>query len=118
MIYNPNQTKTEPKTKPIFKVIRGCSGSGGSRKSSVSLGGSSGGRNDKNFLSDIGNSCDKLNLLANKGDCAMPHDDVMATSVVHQHQSTFGVPGFGNNPFALQLGAKMYQSQSSPMNNI
>jgi len=58
LIYNPNQARAEPKTKPIFKVIRGYSGSGGSRKSSVSLGGSSGGRIDQNFLSDIGMSSD------------------------------------------------------------
>jgi len=50
--------KIEPKTKPIFKVIRGSSGSGGSRKSSLSIGESSGGRKDQNFLSDIAKSSD------------------------------------------------------------
>jgi hypothetical protein len=43
MIYNPNH-KTEPKTKPIFKVVRSSS-----RKSSMS--GSSGG--DRKFLNEI-----------------------------------------------------------------
>lgn len=57
LIYNPNQLKTEAKTKPIFKVIKtsgGGSGAGNSRKSSMSIGRSSGSGVEHNFLSDIG----------------------------------------------------------------
>ena len=43
LIYNPNSLRAEPKTKPIFKVIKTAgAGSAQSRKSSLSIGGSSG----------------------------------------------------------------------------
>jgi hypothetical protein len=80
LIYNPNQTKAEPKTKPIFKVIRPSnSGSGGSRKSSLSHDGSSGGRLDQNFLSDIAKSSDQMNLFSSGNDFHMHHDDLISS---------------------------------------
>lgn len=49
LIYNPNQLRIEPKTKPIFKVIKTAgSGSEGSRRSSLSIG--SGGRDNTRGL--------------------------------------------------------------------
>jgi hypothetical protein len=41
-------------------------------------------------------------------DLHLSSDDVMGTNLVQHHPSNFGVPGFGTNPFALQIGPKIY----------
>jgi hypothetical protein len=87
MVYNPHQ-RPEPKTKPIFKVIKT---SGSSRKSSCS-----GGSGD--CLADIERQADQMNLFTSSiptgtGDLRLNN--------LFEHQknvqidtTTFGIPGF------------------------
>ncbi len=95
LVYNPNQLRIEPKTKPIFKVIRGAgsSGSVNSRKSSFSGGGIS----ENNFLSEIQRQHDQMNLFSGgaHGDFGIPIQELSASVTMNDVTSGgFGAPGF------------------------
>lgn len=106
MIYNPNQQRTEPKTKPIFKVIKtGGSGSENSRKSSMSIGGFSGRGIEQNYLQELGRQADSMSLFTSGIDFSMPSEDISAS--VNIPMSTgggFGAPGFGTSSFPKTYG--------------
>lgn len=83
MVYNPN-AKVEPKTKPIFKVIKT-----NSRKSSFS-GGSLG---ESKYLADIERQADQMNLFS-PGDFTMSSAVLESQRYHNNETSAFGLPGF------------------------
>lgn len=82
MVYNPLH-KAEPKTKPIFKVIKT-----NSRKGSVS--GSDHSSNDPRYLADIERQADQMNLFSS-GEFSIPTNLNLHKNNESSH---LGIPGF------------------------
>eukprot|EP00347_Sterkiella_histriomuscorum_P008205 403345977 len=115
LVYNPNE-KVVPKTKPIFKVTKS-----NSRRSSFSIGGSSGG--DQRFLADIERQADQMNLFSS-GDMQFPgivdgNSQRFTSTVQNQNDSnSLGIPGF-QMPHQINFpGQKTFNSQADHFKNV
>ena len=84
-IYNP-LAKVEPKTKPIFKVVKPSS-----RKSSIS-GGSGDSCHDPRFLADIERQADQMNLFSSM-DCKLGYGLLKSPNIASE-SCNLGLPGF------------------------